>query len=86
MYHLYQLDNISVNTYPNPAIDVVHFDFNKLSNGTLTIYNSIGQEVLKREFNQSKISIDRQGLKSGIYYYVIESNDKEVYSNKLIFQ
>lgn len=83
---LEQLDNISVSTYPNPVMDVVHFDFNELSNGTLILYNSIGQEVIKREFNQSKISIDRQGLKSGIYYYVIESNDKEVYSNKLIFQ
>jgi hypothetical protein len=67
----------TVNVYPNPFIDEVTFETS--DNGInpeikLSIFNILGQQVFSHVYSQNKITISKNDLNSGVYFYRIESN------------
>ncbi|MCK5788538.1 MAG: T9SS type A sorting domain-containing protein, partial [Chlamydiia bacterium] len=71
-----KLSNKQIHLYPNPANDQIHISgillFNKLS-----IRNNLGQIMYLTEINdQKELVINTQQLMPGIYYILLENNNK----------
>ncbi len=81
--------NVSSNIemYPNPAKDKVNLKGKGIENGTVNLYNSIGQEVKteKTTINQHELELNISDLPSGIYMININSEGRQ-FSEKLIIQ
>jgi subtilisin family serine protease len=59
---------------PNPTNGILKVTFPEESiNATISIYNSIGQQVIKSLISKDLFSIDITNLPSGIYLYSIQS-------------
>ena len=72
--------------YPNPCTSsaTIHF-ISSLIDAELNIYNLYGQKI--KEMNHisgDKITIDRGGLKSGIYFINITRDNKEIMTSKIV--
>lgn len=71
----------SINIYPNPASDIIHFDFSnktEFSKNTISIYNIEGKLIqnINVPENTSNISF-KVNLENGLYFYRFLS-DKEI--------
>jgi len=79
--------NIRVIVYPNPFNEFTTVDIYNHS-GTkqiyLEVYNSIGKCVKKEKIMNNSITLNREGLSNGFYYYRIADETKILYSGKLI--
>lgn len=70
--------------YPNPATEAVQVSIqNGYADNTVTVYNSLGQVVLSKQYNQFLFTIDLSGLEKGIYLVNI-SNTGGVMSEKIV--
>ncbi len=71
---------------PNPFSAETSITVNgNLNNATLTVYNSIGQQVKQiKNINKQTISIQRDNLPNGLYFVNLYQNNKIVASNKLV--
>ncbi len=56
-----------------------------MDNGTISIYNTIGQRILNKSINHSITEINTSDFKSGIYY-VVFSNKEHNSTKKLIIE
>ena len=75
----------SVKVYPNPASDLLTVEI--LSDASLTLRNTLGQEILQKAIPQSgKTQINIANIPEGIYFYEILHEKKEVYYGKVIIQ
>ena len=76
-------DNFSLlQNYPNPFNPgtTIKFVINKKSNVTLTIFNSIGEDVLtlvneEKVVGNYEVNFNASGFTSGIYYYKLQTDD-----------
>jgi hypothetical protein len=55
-----------VKLYPNPTSNILNIECTA-SIQAITVYNVLGQEVMKRELNNTSVALDVSGLNSGIY-------------------
>jgi carboxypeptidase T len=74
---------------PNPAHSEFQLNYyidKNISNGTLVIYNSIGQEVYNYNLpvNQGNIHITTDSWENGIYFYMIKANNFRTEVKKLV--
>ncbi|WP_026776092.1 T9SS type A sorting domain-containing protein [Polaribacter sp. Hel_I_88] len=71
--------------YPNPFETHCNFKFSRsLSNGELIIYDISGKEVKKvKRINSKEITVKRDSLKSGIYFYKLSEDKKVLAEGKL---
>ena len=79
----------SVAIYPNPAgneFKVSGLEFKVGEKYVLTLYDVLGRNVLMCELADKSISINVGALKSGIYFYAIQSNQGMVQQGKLVKQ
>ncbi|HWY11678.1 MAG TPA: T9SS type A sorting domain-containing protein [Bacteroidia bacterium] len=77
--HEQKLTNNSILLYPNPANNVIFVKMNNDSKkSSYTVYNNLGQIVLKGNLNNSTNAINISGLAEGIY--VIEVIDEKMRS------
>jgi len=61
---------VETNVFPNPASDMLYFEFDKVIDGELVLMNQLGQVVSKDIIkNQSDLQIDISQLPAGIYVY-----------------
>ncbi|GEP51338.1 peptidase S8 [Flavobacterium noncentrifugens] len=61
--------------YPNPVASVISIAFPLgFDNVKITLYNTLGQEILQKNITSQSSEIGVENLKSGIYLYQIESN------------
>ncbi len=61
--------------YPNPAKNNLFISFpNEYQDAKVTLYTTLGQNVFEKSITKTETSISLDNLKSGIYYYKIESN------------
>ena len=77
------------NAYPNPASNVVSFDYNMpfdAQSASVAIYNMMGQEVIRQDVNVggSRMSINVSDLTDGVYFYSLIVNNQAVKTNKLV--
>lgn len=77
------------NAYPNPAKNMVSFDYNMPSNtqsASVAIYNMMGQEVVRQELKlgDSRANINVSDLTDGVYFYSLIVNNQAVKTSKLV--
>ncbi|EKT3963929.1 T9SS type A sorting domain-containing protein, partial [Flavobacterium psychrophilum] len=78
----------TVSIYPNPSKDIFNISL-PFSNEeySITIYNILGQLVLKDSFsgsNTNQNTINLSGKEKGIYYVKVESKSKKIIIKKII--
>lgn len=81
--------NVFSNAYPNPATDVVSFDYNlpfDAQTASVAIYNMMGQEVVRENINigGSRLDLNVSDLTDGVYFYSLIVNNQAVKTNKLV--
>jgi hypothetical protein len=90
MVGIYSPDPASIfSIYPNPASDFLVIVPEKTTSDReifVTLYNSEGILILKKEFNNdgAEIRLDLDGLPSGVYWVTIESNSNPIKASKFI--
>lgn len=77
------------NAYPNPANNVVSFDYDMPFNAqtaSVAIYNMMGQEVIRQDVNLggSRLDINVSDLTDGVYFYSLIVNNQAVKTSKLV--
>jgi hypothetical protein len=73
--------------YPNPASQYLNINMSNLYQPTLTLYNSLGQEIIYRSSgNEKNLHIDTSDLSSGIYMLMIEADGILVKREKIIIR
>lgn len=81
-------NNVQVSIYPNPFNESATIELkgnieNKKTE--LTIYNALGKEIKKEnDFSGQKITIQRSDMISGIYFYRLCLDNKQVTTGKLV--
>lgn len=54
--------------YPNPATESLNVSIaNGYINNTVAVYNTLGQQVISKQFNAFSFAIDLNGLEKGVY-------------------
>lgn len=81
--------NVFSNAYPNPANNVVSFDYDMPFNAqtaSVAIYNMMGQEVIRQDVNVdgSRLDINVSDLTDGVYFYSLIVNNQAVKTSKLV--
>jgi hypothetical protein len=84
-----ELSNISdniISIYPNPFETSLTLNANKyLKEAELFIYDELGKEVVQiKNINSQTISIQRNNLTSGIYFYRLIENNQVIAKGKII--
>jgi hypothetical protein len=75
-------DANSFGFYPNPFNESAMIKINQ--SGELNIYNAMGQLVLHQSVNAPSATIEKEMLESGIYFWVLKSENKIVGAGKLV--
>lgn len=71
-----ETENNIFNVYPNPAIDVINLTFTENFNGSVSILNVTGKEVMTSTVNGAQHSLSTEGLSSGVYYVKVNDGMK----------
>lgn len=70
------------NIYPNPTNSLLNLEFNSEFSGTLIIYNTYGQIVIKKEIKDSpNLQINVGDLPSGVYLIALKSDTINVHTS-----
>jgi hypothetical protein len=72
-----------IKVYPNPSSGTLFFEVSDNKELTLTIYNALGQLVVKSKLNKGTNTIVLQEIK-GIYFYNLLEGSRNVTTGKLI--
>lgn len=70
-----EFEQASFSFYPNPVLNELNIKSAELIK-SITVYNSLGQTVLKENANDFTVSIDLSNLPSGNFYVVVTSENK----------
>ena len=86
----FELDETTVQAFPNPVSDDVTFafinvDYSKLENCKLSIYNLQGELIDERTNLSPLVKVERNSKINGMYIYTISTSEKTVYTGKLIY-
>jgi hypothetical protein len=79
----------SYKVMPNPSESIASIEFSnpQLKNCSLVLFNSNGEAVRKTAgMRVEKISLNREDLAAGIYYFHISNDTERIVSGKLIFE
>jgi hypothetical protein len=81
----------SVSVYPNPVANKgtvsIKFPVSREDNITFTVYNVIGEEMLKMEnIATQQFEFNRGNLQNGIYIYELKKGNSTLKNGKLIIQ
>ena len=68
-----ETENNIFNVYPNPASDLINVTFTENFNGSVSILNVTGKEVMTSTVNGAQHSLSTDALSSGVYY--VKVND-----------
>lgn len=79
--------NVSENTflvYPNPANTRITVSFGQVLTGELSIYNALGNTVLKKNIRTKKEVISLQHYPEGIYFLEVISGNQKKHLKKIL--
>lgn len=81
-------NNLSVNVYPNPFSETTVLEIAnwKNQNYELKIYDLFGREIKKYQIINQKTEISRGDLPSGMYFYYVKSENKNIGTGKIIIE
>ncbi len=65
--------NVSISMFPNPADEIVNFKASQ-SIENVTIYNMLGQEILRLDDNANNVQMDVSSLSSGTYLTKVKTD------------
>lgn len=78
-------NGVTVNVYPNPANDVINFQFSSAEEKRkIELYDAIGNLVLKEDVSTQNSSLKTYHLQSGIYFYSILVGEKTIKTDKVV--
>jgi hypothetical protein len=66
--------------YPNPAYDELHI--HSAAAQTISVYNGLGQVILKQTITQGSTILDIRTLKKGLYYLSLDGQQMKFVKNK----
>ena len=72
--------------YPNPAVDEIHFTSENLNDFEILLYDPIGRLVSEHSTKNKTITIYRENMIAGYYFYQVRSNHQIVHTGKFIFK
>ncbi len=82
--------DMKVTIYPNPFIYQTTLEISTTENqenAVVKIFNAFGQQIISSAFGiNNKLIIDRDNLKSGIYFYKVFQEDKEISTGKMLVE
>jgi hypothetical protein len=70
--------------YPNPTKDIITIELKNITQGQLTLINTIGQIVLTQAMRESKVNIDMGKLAKGIYILNLTTQDGNSYREVVV--
>jgi len=80
-------DKIFVKVFPTPFSTQATFTFNlELKNSSLKVYDVFGKEVKSINFSGYEVTLKKENLHSGIYFYQIISENKTLANGKLMVE
>jgi hypothetical protein len=80
------LENDIQLTYgPNPAVDVVRFSSEELTDYTIRIYTMTGEQITTLESVNSQCELHRNGLPSGTYLFEVIQDNSTLLTKRFIF-
>lgn len=72
---------------PNPTKETIHYSISgNFEDGSITLINSSGIEVLKSPIRGNENTIDVRNLTPGLYFYQLSNNSKSIKTGKLIIE
>ncbi|MES2629578.1 MAG: T9SS type A sorting domain-containing protein [Bacteroidota bacterium] len=77
----------TISVFPNPVKDKLSITLTDFANGQnirFAIYNVVGKMVKEEVIVGTSTSVDVSAFSTGIYFYKIHSNGKELSSGKLV--
>jgi plastocyanin len=80
---LHQQADKNISFYPNPASSVVHLNLSAPQQSIVRILNLAGEEIMELQAENGENTFDVGKLSEGIYFAVVISNKKRIYSGKL---
>lgn len=69
---------IQLNIYPNPAKEVLNFNFNETDSYTINVIDVTGKILLSNNIHSKTHQLVLDGLNSGIYFVSVKSNNKSI--------
>lgn len=81
--------NLLMTAYPNPTVDVLnlHVVNDKLENLSYNLFDMNGKVLAKNsKITTSETTVSMQGLNQGIYFLVVNNNNKAIKTFKIIKQ
>ncbi|MFY8191169.1 MAG: T9SS type A sorting domain-containing protein, partial [Bacteroidia bacterium] len=78
-----------VGVYPNPATESLNIVLPGsiiAENTSITIINQLGQEVMTASLKEAQTQLSLQGLKAGLYTYIISNQEQTIQSSRLLVQ
>ncbi|CAN5484162.1 hypothetical protein BH10BAC4_BH10BAC4_11490 [soil metagenome] len=84
--NLSQDSKMEINAYPNPTSAQTTLQIEKiLKNGTLTVYNSLGQTVIQiKNISGQTVTLHRDNLPSGLYFLLLTDDSETFLPIKLL--
>ncbi len=65
----------SIEVFPNPVSSILNIKLDKVSQGSLTIVNDLGQIVLQQDVSDQNITLDLSTLTTGLYIINVETTN-----------
>lgn len=78
------LNSVAIAAYPNPASDEVTFSLGNVKAGSKLVLRDMSGRTVKMLDAEAEVSMDLEGLSSGVYFYSLEENGKAVVTRKLV--
>lgn len=77
-------ENYKLEVYPNPFDNIINFEY-LFPIKNIHIYNLLGQEIYYLLVNgKQKVQLNRKEFVKGLFLYRVETNDKRVFTGKLV--
>lgn len=78
------LNRVEIAAYPNPAAEEVVFNLGNVNVGAKLVLRDMSGRTVKMVDAEAEVSMDLEGLSSGVYFYSLEENGKAVVTRKLV--